>query len=144
MKAFLKRAVGILPKFEFLISLLTRVVLGWVFVSSGWGKFTHLDRTIEFFQSLNIPMAQYQAPVVALLELVCGALLIIGLAARFSSLILAGIMAVAIWTAKLSEIEGLEALFEVYEFTYILLLVWLAVRGAGPVSVDRVLGAKSN
>ena len=130
------------PKLEFLPPLITRLVIGWVFIESGWGKLTHLDKVIEFFGSLGIPFASVQAPFVAGLELVAGLLVLLGLATRFASVPLIGVMIVAIITAKSGDIEGIGSLFGLSEFLYIVLLVWLVVRGAGRVSLDQVVQNK--
>ena len=58
----------------FVPPLLARIVLGVVFVQSGWGKLHDLDRVVAFFTELGIPAPQIQAPFVAGTELVCGTL----------------------------------------------------------------------
>ncbi len=127
---------------EFLPALITRVVVGIVFVESGWGKLNNLPKVIEFFSSLGIPAPHLQAPFVAGLELVAGLLVLFGLATRFASVPLVGIMLVAIRTAKWEEIESLSSLFSLSEALYIVLLVWLIVKGAGRASVDSLLDKK--
>ena len=116
--------------------LAARVSVGAVFVSTGWGKLHNLDRVIEFFQSLGIPAAEYQAPFVAATEFSCGLLLIVGLATRFAAVPLAVTMLVAIRTALWPELEGAIDLFGREEFLFIVLLGWLAIAGAGTVSID--------
>lgn len=116
--------------------LAARVTVGAVFVSTGWGKLHNLDRVIEFFQSLGIPAAEYQAPFVAATEFSCGLLLIAGLATRFAAVPLIVTMGVAISTALWPDLEGVIDLFGKEEFLFIALLGWLAVAGAGAVSLD--------
>jgi putative oxidoreductase len=117
--------------------LLARLVIGVVFVHSGYGKWSHLDQVVKFFADLGIPFPELQAPFVATVELVCGALVLVGLGTRLVSVPLMGTMVVALATALSARITGLNALFGLAEFVYIVLLVSLAVGGAGPVSVDR-------
>lgn len=100
------------------------------------GKLHNLDRVIEFFQSLDIPAAEYQAPFVAATEFSCGLLLIAGLATRFAAVPLIVTMLVAIRTALWPDLEGVIDLFGKEEFLFIVLLGWLAVAGAGAVSLD--------
>jgi putative oxidoreductase len=126
----------------FLPPLLARVTVGWVFVNSGWGKLHHLDKVIEYFTDLGIPAAAIQAPIAASTELVAGSLLLLGLLTRLASLPLMVIMSVAILTARREDVISANALFGVVEFAYIVMLVQLAVRGAGPLSVDAVLAAR--
>lgn len=117
--------------------LLARVVIGVVFVHSGWGKWHHLDQVTEFFTSLGVPFPALQAPFVASVELGCGALVLAGLATRFAAIPLIGTMAVALATALASRITGVNALFGVAEFLYVVLLAQLAIGGAGALSLDR-------
>lgn len=133
-----------LEKVAWFPPLLARVTVGYVFVESGWGKLHNLDKVVEFFQSLGIPAASLQAPFVAGTELVCGALLFVGLMTRLVSIPLIGTMVVAILTAKREELVGggFSALTGMTEWLYIVLLVWLVFTGGGKVSVDHVLKKK--
>ena len=112
-------------------------MIGVVFTHSGWGKCHHLDQVTKFFADLGIPFAQLQAPFVASVELGCGALVLFGLGTRLSAVPLIGTMVVAIATALSEKITGVNALFGLAEFLYIVLLVQLIVGGAGAVSLDR-------
>jgi putative oxidoreductase len=116
--------------------LLARVTVGWIFVQSGWGKLHNLDQVVRFFTELGIPAPQIQAPFAASTELVCGALVLAGLATRVAALPLIIVMVVALSTALADRIGELSDLFALAEFCYIVMLVGLAVFGAGPVSLD--------
>ena len=118
---------------------LTRLVIGWVFLQSGWGKLHSLEKVTAFFTQLGIPAPAFQARLVACTELVCGALILVGLATRIATIPLMITMAVALMTALKSDIHGLSDLFGVSEFLYIALLAWLGVYGAGPLSLDRII-----
>lgn len=128
--------IAIARRLTWLPPLAARVTVGAVFVSTGWGKLHNLDRVIEFFQSLGIPAAEYQAPFVAATEFSCGLLLVAGLATRFAAVPLIVTMLVAISTALWPDLEGVIDLFGKEEFLFIVLLGWLAVAGAGAVSLD--------
>ena len=131
-------------KIDWLPGLLARIAIGFVFLQSGWGKLHHLDKVIAFFTSLGIPAANIQAPFVAGVELVCGTLVLVGLLTRAASFPLIGTMVVAILTAKRGDIHELGDLLFMPEFLFIVLLLWLIVKGAGDVSVDRVLTKKES
>jgi putative oxidoreductase len=118
--------------------LLARVSVGLVFVSTGWGKLQNLDRVVEFFRSIGIPAPEYQAPFVAATELCCGLLLVLGAATRFAAVPLVVTMIVAIRAALWEELEGVVDLFGREEYLFIVLLAWLAVAGAGAVSLDAI------
>ena len=134
-----RRWLALCARLSFLPPLLSRVVIGVVFVHSGWGKLHHLDQVTRFFAGLGIPYPELQAPFVAGVELACGALVLAGLATRLAAAPLIGTMAVALATALLPKIDGISALFGLAEFLYLALLVQLAVGGAGAVSLDRWL-----
>jgi len=119
--------------------LLARLVIGVVFTHSGYGKWTHLGQVVKFFADLGIPSPQLQAPFVASVELGCGALVLVGLGTRLAAVPLIGTMVVALVTALSEKITGLNALFGLAEFLYIVLLVQLIVGGAGAVSLDRFI-----
>src|SRR2546430_426102 len=93
-----------LTKIDWVPFLLTRITVGWIMVESGWGKLHNLPKIVEFFQSLGIPGASFQAPFVAGVELVGGILLILGLFSRIAAIPLSITMVVAILTAKRDEL----------------------------------------
>jgi putative oxidoreductase len=68
--------------------LAIRLYWGWQFAQDGWGKLTHLDKVTQFFTSLNLPAPALAALMVALIELVGGALFALGFASRLTSLVL--------------------------------------------------------
>jgi putative oxidoreductase len=123
----------------FLGPLIARLTLGVAFVSSGWGKIHNLNKVTEFFTELGIPAPHVQAVFVSWVELVCGALVLLGLATRLASIPLICTMIVALITAKAEEIAGVSDLVGTIELTYIALSLWLTVSGAGALSLDRVL-----
>lgn len=116
--------------------LLSRIVIGFVFIESGFGKLNNLNKVVSYFESLHIPLASLQAPMVAGLELACGILILVGFLTRLASLPLLAIMAVALATAKAEDIAGISDLFGTIEFLYIVILSWLAALGANIFSMD--------
>ena len=123
-------------------ALVTRVVIGYTFMISGAGKLNNIDATIGFFTGLGIPAANMLAPTVAGWEFIGGLLLILGLITRITAGGLAVIMLVAIATVKLAEIADLFDLFSNPEATYFVVFTWLAVSGAGKVSLDHLVEAR--
>ena len=122
-----------------LSSLLARVTLGWLFIDSGWQKRHNLDQIMAFFASLGIPAPQWQAPMVATMELVGGSLLLVGLLTRLASVPLMATLGVAIITARKDDLHTFSDLIGFVEFLYLLLLVGVLVHGAGKISLDRLL-----
>jgi putative oxidoreductase len=135
--ALRRRLLDLCRQLDFLPPLLARVVIGVIFTGSGWGKLHHLAQVTEYFAGLGIPFPELQAPFVASTELVCGALVLLGLGTRLAALPLICTMIVALATALSDQIEDLGSLFGLAEFLYVALLVGLVVRGAGALSLDR-------
>jgi putative oxidoreductase len=136
------RALSVSRSLDGVAPLVARVTLGAVFASTGWGKLRHLDKVTAFFTELGLPAPHFQATMVGTVELVGGLLLVMGLATRLASLPLLGTMVVAILTAKRAELTGVTELFGFIEWTYLVMLGWLALSGPGRFSLDGVLGTK--
>ena len=118
---------------------LARLTVGLVFIGTGWGKLHSLSDVTEFFTSLHIPLPAFNARLTAATEFFGGLAVLFGLGTRLVSLPLAFTMVVAIATAKRGDITGLTALVGFEEWSYLVLFLWLAVAGAGPFSLDRLL-----
>ncbi len=143
MNQLKKMFLGLVERLSWAPGLVTRLILGFIFAQSGWGKLHNLEKVTQFFTSLGIPAAKIQAPFVATVELLCGSLLLAGLFTRFASLPLIATMVVALITAKRDAIGGWGDLFGLSEFLYILLLAWLVFKGGGALSMDRLLRKSS-
>jgi putative oxidoreductase len=117
-----------------------RLTVGLVFFQSGWGKLHSLEQVTKYFAELGIPAPGAQALLASTAEFVCGGLLLLGLATRFAAVPLIITMAVAIRTALWDQVDGLGSLVGLTEFAYVALLVWLATDGAGPLSLDALIG----
>lgn len=131
---------------EWLWRLVVRLSVGIEFFGSGLGKLGKLPGFIDYFRSLGIPLPEIQAPFVVCVELVCGALIVVGLATRPAALMLCGVMSVAIVTAAAPEKHiqanwhGLLEFLYLPEWCLLLLLGWLVLAGPGPASLDARLG----
>src|SRR5712672_3346650 len=58
--------------------LAVRIVVGWVFLWSGWEKLQVLPRMVENFRSWGIPAPEIVTPFVSGVEFVGGLLLLLG------------------------------------------------------------------
>jgi putative oxidoreductase len=130
--------IALAARLAWLPPLAARLAVGLVFATAGYGKLTHLDGTIEFFRSLGIPAPELQAPFVATVELAGGVALLLGLGTRFVAVPLAVTMVVAIAAAIWPEADGAIDLLGKSELLYIVIFAWLAIAGAGAVSLDAV------
>jgi len=133
------RALNIAQRLDWLGPLVARITLGVLFISTGWGKVHNLAKVTAYFAELGIPLPGIQAPMVSFIELIGGALLVIGLASRVAALPLMASMAVAILTAQRENVHGLADLFGLVEWTYLALLLWVALAGPGKVSLDQLI-----
>src|SRR5277367_6243110 len=79
--------------------LAIRLYWGWQLMQTGWGKLQDIQKVVDFFTSLNIPMPEFNAYMVSYLELAGGALLFAGLASRLISIPIFINMTVAYITA---------------------------------------------
>jgi putative oxidoreductase len=127
-----------------LAPLFARVVVGWVFLWSGWGKLNNMPAIIENFAGWHIPAPHILAPFVSGVEFFGGIFLLVGFMTRISAAALGITMIVAIASAKWEMVDSLETLLGFDETEYLALFLWLAIAGAGALSVDRLLKDKTN
>jgi putative oxidoreductase len=137
-----ERALELLAKVRWLAPLLGRLGVGLLFLSTGWGKVHSIEKVTEFFVSLGIPAPHFQAILVSYSELLCGMGLIVGLLTRLATIPLIVSMIVAILTAKRADLHGVFDLVGFDEFTYLVVLVMVAIVGPGAVSLDAILVKK--
>lgn len=121
--------------------LLIRVLVGWVFLSEGIQKFIFPAQLGSGrFQQIGIPEAHFMAPLVGAIEIVCGALVLIGLFTRIAVVPLLGVIVTAIVTTKLPMImkNGIWSMLHEArtDFSMLLGLAFLLITGAGTLSVD--------
>jgi putative oxidoreductase len=119
--------------------LLARLVVGYVFMLTGWGKLNNLAAITENFIGWGIPFPHILTPLTSGIEFFGGIFLMLGFITRISGGALAVVMAVAIVSAKLSDIDSLETLLGFEEATYFALFTWLAICGAGKASLDYLI-----
>src|SRR5690349_21461523 len=99
---FLRPGIGLPSR----ATLLVRLAVGGVFVSSGLVKLLFDNQGPGRFAKIGLPAPTELAYFVGTLEVVCGALLLVGLAVRMAALPLVVDMAVAIVTTKLPLLLG--------------------------------------
>jgi len=141
-------SLRLLRRLDWAPPLLARLVIGAVFIPTGWGKLHNLPDIIAFFRELGIPYPELQAPFVSSIELVCGGLVLVGLATRLAAAPLIGTMVVAILTAVWPQLDTAREIFGKEELHYIALLAYLVVTGPGAISLDalatRLIGATAS
>jgi len=126
-----------------LAQLAARIVFGQAFLLTGWGKLHDLEKITAFFESLGIPAANVQAPLVATVEFVGGILLLLGLGTRISALLLSGTMVVAVLTAHMKDFAIDSSFADIAPLPFLVATLWLMAKGAGKLSVDHLLAVRS-
>lgn len=134
------------PFQQSLFLLAVRLYWGWQFAQTGWGKLHHLARITEFFRSLDIPAAAFNAHFVSGLEFVGGLLLIAGLASRLTGFLLAANMLVAYWTADhealLSVLSDPGKFYGADPYTFLFASLLVLIFGAGLFSLDAAIAKR--
>lgn len=125
--------------FAWLPPLFARIVVGWVFMWSGWEKLNALPFITKNFVDWGIPYPGIMAPFVSGVEFFGGLFLLLGLFTRIAGAPLVIVMIVAIISAKWDQVDSLETLLGFEEVSYMALFGWLAVAGPGPISLDYLL-----
>ncbi|WP_410511227.1 DoxX family protein [Paenibacillus sp. BR2-3] len=125
------------------VSMIMRVVMGIIFMFHGIAKFQMgLSNVDAWFSSIGIPGSL--AYLVAVLELVGGIMLIVGLFTRYVSALFIVMLIGAIVTTKLSAGllgNGQMAGYEL-DLGYILVSLYLAVANETSLSVDHLIKNK--
>lgn len=137
-----------------------RLLVGWVFLVEGILKFLLADELgAGRFTSIGIPVPHVSAPLVGAVEIVCGALVIVGLFTRWAAILLLIDISVAIISTKIPILLGhgywrfslpnlkhyglLSMLHEARtDFSMWLGLIFLLLVGAGSWSVEAVVGRR--
>ena len=147
---------GSAPRSVFLI----RLAVGVVFFSEGIQKFLYpAENGVGRFVKIGIPAADVMAPFVGVVEIVCGALILIGLLTRLAAIPLIIDMVVAILSTKIPILVGhgfwgfsLRTLpyYGVWgmlheartDLAMLLSSMFLLIAGAGVLSVDARLSSR--
>jgi putative oxidoreductase len=144
-------------------TVFVRVIVGWVFLSEGVQKFLLPDALgTGRFAQIGIPAPEIMGPFVGAVEVLCGALLMLGLLTRLAAVALLIDISVAILSTKVPILLGhgywMFALPKLPRYGFWsmmheartdlsmwMALVFLLLVGAGSVSLDALItgGSKS-
>ena len=130
------------------LPLLIRLMVGCVFLSEGVQKFLFADALgAGRFARIGIPAPDIMAPFVGMVEIGCGALVMIGLVASLASIPLVFDMLVAIATTKIPILvdKGFWAMAHEARTDWCMLLgsIMLLIAGGGGWSLDGILFRQS-
>ncbi len=124
-----------------------RFMVGVVFLSEGIQKFLFPEiRGVGRFINIGIPLPEIMAPFVGVFEIICGLLMIPGIAVRLASVPLIVIMIVAISSTKIPILlnDGFWKMAHASRTDYSMLLgsLFILIVGAGNLSLDKVISRK--
>jgi uncharacterized membrane protein YphA (DoxX/SURF4 family) len=127
--------------------LLIRMIVGFVFLSEGIQKFLFSDSLgVGRFIKIGIPAPEVMAPFVGVVEIVCGALLLLGFFTQFAAIPLIIDMLVAMATTKIPILleKGFWAMAHEARVDWCMLLgsVVLLLVGSGSWSMDAFIANK--
>lgn len=122
--------------------IVIRILVGWVFVSEGIQKFLFpVALGWGRFAKIGLPHPHVLAPVVGIVEIVCGALVILGLWTRIAAIPLLIDIGTAIATTKIPMLhhQGVWAMLHEarVDFSMALGLIFLLIVGSGAWALDR-------
>lgn len=144
LRALEDRLVGALAPF---LLLLLRFVFGYGLMRAGLGKLQNLEAITGFFASLGIPAPGINAAVVGGLELVGGALLMLGLFTRTTAGVLVVVLLVALATAHGGEVgqffKDPGVAIAAAPVAFLAALIGLGVAGGGRFSLDALIAGRS-
>jgi putative oxidoreductase len=126
--------------------LAIRLYWGWQFFETGKGKLQNIQHVVQFFQTLNIPMPEANAWIVAIMECFGGLLLTAGLGSRLVAFALAFDMVIAYITADSDAVKAIftdsDKFVQAAPFPFLLMTLTVLAFGAGVFSLDWLIGRK--
>jgi putative oxidoreductase len=128
--------------------LIARVLIGWLFLSSGWGKVTNVEGFAGYLKNLQAPSPEILSWIGAIVEFLIGVTLILGVGTRYAALvcvlflIVATALAHRCWEYPPAQMTAQKTNF----FKNASILggaLLLFVTGPGRLSIDRMLSKRS-
>jgi putative oxidoreductase len=124
--------------------LFIRLAVGLIFFTQGILKFADAKMGVERFARIGFPHAYFTAHFVGTFEIVCGALVLIGLVTRLAAVPLLIVISTAIATTKLPELfhpnQGFWFMVSDArtDFAMLCSLLFLIASGPGRLSLDEM------
>lgn len=135
-------ALDRLSRHEWLGPLLLRLVFGWFWLETGWAKLHNLEFFSQRFVEWGIPLPMLSATASGAVDLVGGALLILGLGTRLVAVPMIVNMLVALAVVVLPGISTFNEFVELDEVLYVAVLFWLLMAGPGRASLDHLIARR--
>lgn len=125
-------------------TILIRVMVGFIFFTEGFQKFLFPSQLgAGRFEQMGLPTPEFLSPFVASFEILCGALILLGIATRLAVIPIIFIMVGAIVITKLPIIlaENFWVMMYISKIDFAMLIgaLYLLIEGGGRWSLDRRL-----
>ena len=138
---------GIAASASDVLLLVGRVLLGWLFLTSAWGKFMNMGGYVTYLTNLKVPNPGFFSWIGAPVEFLIGITLILGFATRYAALLCLLFLIVATALAhRYWEYPAAQVMAQYNNFLKNLAIfggaLLLFVSGPGRYSVDRALSKK--
>jgi putative oxidoreductase len=140
----LSRLDGMAANWSDFLLLVGRILIGWLFLASGYAKLTNIAGATGYFNSLGMTPPDMWAWSVGCVELVLGVALILGIATRYAAL--AGFLFVVVATAIAHRYWAYPAAAQGAQFNNFIRnlaimggTIYAFVYGAGSISADAKL-----
>ena len=137
-----RSTLAFLSRIEWLGPLLLRLVFGYFWLETGWAKLHNLEFFSQRFVEWGIPFPMLSATASGTVDLVGGALLILGLGTRLVAVPMIVNMLVALAVVVLPGIATPDEFVELDEVLYVLVLFWLLMAGPGKASLDHLIATR--
>jgi len=129
----------VVPSYPDIAATVARIALGLLFLPHGWPKIKNVKATIAFVKGTGWPGGAAFAVLFTLLEFFGGLALIVGFLTQFVALLFVLEMAATTIFAKQKLGKKYISGYEL-DVGFLLLALVVLLLGAGPWSLDRVLG----
>jgi putative oxidoreductase len=122
--------------------ILIRFMLGAVFLSEGIQKFLFAQELgAGRFEKIGLPAPDFLGPFVGSIEILCGILLLSGLATRLAAITIIMSVAIIATKAEVLQKEGFWPMMHGSRTDWAMLLggIFLAIKGGGAWSLDKMI-----
>lgn len=143
----LSHADAFAARWSDILLLAGRILLAWLFLASGYGAFNNLAGTAAYLASLGLSPPVPLAWFTAILELVVGAALVLGVATRYAAIatfawvLITIITAHRYWTYPAAQ-QGAQYINFLKNLSIMGGALYVFVAGAGRYAVDSVLARR--
>lgn len=130
--------------------VLIRLAVGLIFLTQGILKYTDPHMGVLRFARIGFPFPAFTAHFVGAFEIVCGALVLVGLFTRLAGIPLLIVILTAIATTKIPELgrpaQGFWFMVSDArtDFAMTMSLIFLLIMGGGGWSLDALLSARAS